>query len=72
MAIILDHTARTERRRRGGTTTTTILLVLCPTPPSACESRLEGVNRRNLKIINFEHALHPGLVLEINNSEFEV
>jgi hypothetical protein len=36
------------------------------------ESRLEGVNRRNLKIINFEHALHPGLGLEINNSEFGV
>jgi hypothetical protein len=30
------------------------------------------VNRRNLKIINFEHALHPGLGLEINNSEFGV
>jgi hypothetical protein len=28
------------------------------------ESRLEGVNRRNLKIINFEHELHPGLALE--------
>jgi hypothetical protein len=26
------------------------------------ESHLEGVNRRNLKIINFEHELHPGLV----------
>jgi hypothetical protein len=27
------------------------------------ESRLEGggVNRRNLKIINFQHALRPGL-----------
>ena len=36
------------------------------------DSRLEGVNRRNLKIINFEHALHPGLRLEINNSEFRV
>ena len=36
------------------------------------ESRLEGVNRRNLKIINFEHALHPGLGLEINNSELRV
>jgi hypothetical protein len=37
------------------------------------ESRLEGgVNRRNLKIVNFEHALHPGLGLEINNSEFGV
>jgi hypothetical protein len=30
------------------------------------------VNRQNLKIINFEHALHPGLGLEINNSEFGV
>jgi hypothetical protein len=30
------------------------------------------VNRRNLKIINFKHALHPGLGLEINNSEFGV
>jgi hypothetical protein len=30
------------------------------------------VNRRNLKIINFEHALHPGLGLEVNNSEFGV
>jgi hypothetical protein len=37
-----------------------------------CESRLEGVNRRNLKIMNFEHALHPGLGLEINNREFGV
>jgi hypothetical protein len=25
----------------------------------------EGVNRQNLKIINFEHALHSGLWLEI-------
>jgi hypothetical protein len=32
------------------------------------ESRLEGVNRRNLKIRNFEHALCPGLVLEIIRS----
>jgi hypothetical protein len=31
-----------------------------------------GVNRRNLKIMNFEHALHPGLGLEINNCEFGV
>jgi hypothetical protein len=36
------------------------------------ESRLEGVNRRNLKIINFEHTLHPGVRLEINNLEFGV
>jgi hypothetical protein len=37
------------------------------------ESRLEGgVNRRNLKIINFEHALCVGLGLEINNIEFRV
>jgi hypothetical protein len=27
---------------------------------SNVESRLEGVNRRNLKIINFEHELYPG------------
>jgi hypothetical protein len=25
-----------------------------------------------MKILNFEHALHPGLGLEINNSEFGV
>jgi hypothetical protein len=36
------------------------------------KSRLEGVNRQNLKIINFEHALHPWLGLEINNNEFGV
>jgi hypothetical protein len=36
------------------------------------ESHLEGVNRRNLKIINFGHALHPELGLEINISEFGV
>jgi hypothetical protein len=36
--------------------------------PFCTESRLEGVNRRNLKIINFEHALCPGLVLEIIQS----
>ena len=36
------------------------------------EIRLEGVNRQNLKIINIEHALHSGLGLEINNSEFGV
>jgi hypothetical protein len=33
------------------------------------ESRLEGgVNRQNLKIINFEHALRLGLALELNQS----
>jgi hypothetical protein len=36
------------------------------------ESCLEGVNRQNLKIINFEHTLRSGLGLEINNIEFEV
>jgi hypothetical protein len=36
------------------------------------ESYLERVNRRNLKIINFEHDLHPGLGLELSNSEIEV
>jgi hypothetical protein len=30
------------------------------------------VNRQNLKILNFEHTLHLGLGLEINNSEFGV
>jgi hypothetical protein len=30
------------------------------------------VNRRNLKIINFEHALRPGLGLETNSIEFGV
>jgi hypothetical protein len=30
------------------------------------------VNRRNLKIINFEHKLHSGLGLEISNSEIRV
>jgi hypothetical protein len=34
--------------------------------------RLDGVNRRNLKIINFEQTLHPRLGLEKNNSEFGV
>jgi hypothetical protein len=32
------------------------------------KSRLKGVNSRNLKIINFEHALCPELVLEIFQS----
>jgi hypothetical protein len=36
------------------------------------ESRLEGVNRQNPKIINFEHELHPGLGLEMSNNEIEV
>jgi hypothetical protein len=36
------------------------------------ESRLEGVNRRNKKFINFDHTLLLGLGLEINNIEFAV
>jgi hypothetical protein len=36
------------------------------------ESRLVGVNRRNLKIINFEHELHLGLGLEISDNEIRV
>jgi hypothetical protein len=40
--------------------------------PIPIESRLEGVNRQNLKIINFEHALAPGLGLQINKCEFRV
>jgi hypothetical protein len=31
-----------------------------------------AVNRRNLKIIYFEHELHPRLGLEINNNKFGV
>jgi hypothetical protein len=30
------------------------------------ESRLEGVNRQNLKIINVKHNYKPGLALELN------
>jgi hypothetical protein len=40
--------------------------------PIPIESRLEGVNRQNLKIINFEHALAPWLGLQINKCEFRV
>jgi hypothetical protein len=29
------------------------------------ESRLERVDRKHLKIINFEHKLHPRLALEL-------
>jgi hypothetical protein len=36
---------------------------------SPCEIHLEGVNRRNLKIINFEHKLYPGLGLKMSNNE---
>jgi hypothetical protein len=32
------------------------------------ESHLEGVNRRNLKFINFKHAIRLGLALELNRS----
>jgi hypothetical protein len=35
------------------------------------ESRLEGVNRRNVKFINFKHTLGPGLALELNSSPKE-
>jgi hypothetical protein len=45
----------------------------CPVyPPRASESRLKGVNRRNLKIVNFEHELHLGLGLEISNNKIGV
>jgi hypothetical protein len=32
------------------------------------ESRLKGVNRQNLKLTNFGHALRLGLALELNQS----
>jgi hypothetical protein len=35
------------------------------------ESRLEGVNRRNLKIINLSTHYKPGLALEMNPSPKE-
>jgi hypothetical protein len=35
------------------------------------ESHLEGVNRQNLKIINFKHKYKPRLALEINLSPKE-
>jgi hypothetical protein len=40
--------------------------------PIPIESRLKGVNRRNLQIINFEHELHSMLELETNNNEYGV
>jgi hypothetical protein len=36
------------------------------------ESRLEGVNRRNLKFINFKYTIRPGLALELNSSQKNV
>jgi hypothetical protein len=36
------------------------------------ESRLEGVNRRNLKFINFKKTLGSGLALELNSSQKNV
>jgi hypothetical protein len=41
-------------------------------PNLLSESHLEGVNRRNLKFINFEHELQPGLGLEISNNKIGV
>jgi hypothetical protein len=40
--------------------------------PILIESRVEGVNRQNLKVINFEYELYLGLGLEISNNEFGV
>jgi hypothetical protein len=40
--------------------------------PIPIESHLEGVNRRNINIINFEHELYQGLGLQISNNEFRV
>jgi hypothetical protein len=39
--------------------------------PIPIESRLKGVNRQNLKIVNFEHELHPELALERVIMKFE-
>jgi hypothetical protein len=43
----------------------------CPSA-IAPESRLKGVNRRNMKIINFKHELYLGLGLEMSNNEIGV
>jgi hypothetical protein len=39
--------------------------------PIPIESRLEGVNRRNLKIIKLSTHYKPGLALEMNSSPKE-
>ena len=39
--------------------------------PIPIESRLEGVNRANLKFTNFKHNYKPGLALELNSSPKE-
>jgi hypothetical protein len=39
--------------------------------PIPIESRLEGVNKRNLKFINLSTHYKPGLVLELNPSPKE-
>jgi hypothetical protein len=39
--------------------------------PIPIESRLEGVNRRNLKFTSFKHNYKPGLALEIKSSPRE-
>jgi hypothetical protein len=36
------------------------------------ERRLEGVNRQNLKIINFKHELYLGLGLEMSDNKIGV
>jgi uncharacterized Fe-S cluster-containing MiaB family protein len=49
-----------------------ILKEACDVSRVLLESHLEGVNRRDLKVINFEHELHPGLGLEISNNKIRV
>jgi hypothetical protein len=39
--------------------------------PIPIESRLEGVNRVNLKFTNFKHNYKSGLALELNSSPKE-
>jgi hypothetical protein len=47
------------------------LLYLCVSRPDIIESRLEGVNRWNLKIINLSTHYKPGLALELKSSPKE-
>jgi hypothetical protein len=53
--------------------TSKVIFLMAAGEDEECESRLKGwVNRRILKIVNFEHELHKGLGLEISNNEIRV
>jgi hypothetical protein len=71
--IFMEPLMHLHLHQCGNTTTTMPTLVIFSmtfstmgTAPLCSKSRLEGVNRRNLKFTNFKHALHLRLGLEIN------